>query len=146
MEQPYFTVNSGLLVSTQSSSRTTRERERQCKPRCKRIHLQYFSVFHLWLTRMTDGWKDMVGAHSVCFLVHFSVHKFWSLGALDASKCSVIFLESSNSLSYMMEILWNKLYDKKEGKKEGRKERRNENNLAFSTSSGFELWWNYRKC
>ena len=44
---------------------------------------------HTSLTKMTDGWKNATGAHSVHFLINFSVHEFRSFVSLDWSKCSV---------------------------------------------------------
>ena len=38
---------------------------------------------------MTDGWKNIAGAHSLPFLVDFSVCEFGSFASLDGSKHSV---------------------------------------------------------
>ena len=42
---------------------------------------------------MTDSWTNAASAHSLRFLVDFSVYEPWSLGALDASKHNVFLVE-----------------------------------------------------
>ena len=72
------------------------ERERWYK--C--IHFQYFAVFDRSLAKMMDWWKNAAGALSVCFLVQFIVYGVQLLSALDTSRCSILFLDPFNSLSY----------------------------------------------
>ena len=75
-----------------------------------------FPVFHLSLTKMTEGWKNAAGAPSVRFLVDFKCFRLTV--ALPAYR--------------IMELSWNKAFDNKE--------RENKNNFAFSTSSGLKIW------
>ena len=76
-------VHSGLLVSMQSSLRlsysVTQERERESA----NTLLAAFTHIRL-VTYQDDGWKNVAGAHSMPFLIDFSVYEFESLGALDA--------------------------------------------------------------
>ena len=100
IEQPYFNINSGLLVSTQRSLRPcilfryTRERERQREA----VQMHTYFVFHWSLTKMTDGRKDAPGAHSIRFLVDFRVYKFRSFVSLDGSERSIFFRQSPYQL------------------------------------------------
>ena len=48
-----------------------------------------FFLFHWSLTKMTDGWKDVAGAHCICFLVDFGVYECRSFVSLDGSERSV---------------------------------------------------------
>ena len=133
IKQPYFNINRGLLVSMQSSSRSCilfrytreRDRERRCTPRCKHICLQYFSVFHRSLTKMTNGRKDAAGAHSIRFLVDLCVYEFQSFISLDSSEWSVFVQQSP----YQLIARWSYRGIKfltigKEGKKERKQGRR----------------------
>ena len=52
--------------------------------------------------KMTNGWKNVAGAHSVCFLVDFSVYEFRSFVSLNGSKCSVFVQQSS----YQLIVQW----------------------------------------
>ena len=77
-EQLYFSINTVLLVNTQSSYRpcilfrNTRKREA----------VQTHTLVVFCRIRWVNGWKNAAGAHSVRLLVDFSVYEFRSFGSL----------------------------------------------------------------
>ena len=75
-----------------ASCSVTRERERPREAVQTEVQTHtfaVFSVFHRSLIKITNGWKDVAGAHSIRFLLDFHVYAFQSFVSLDGSEQSV---------------------------------------------------------